>query len=136
MLHNYLRHWDNAYKIKVKTQLSIEMRKFKPKKFIGDFKEHLTPIKEITKYEAAGVKEELKDRKRILESKDLIFFKTDAVAVVLRKLGGLDEFFAAVDKLTKEGYLLVAWEDVSGSSIPLVGGMLGTLYIFQRSKYV
>lgn len=112
------------------------MKRFKPKKFIGDFKEHLTPIKEIAKYEAVGVKEELKDRKRILESKDLVFFKTDALAVVLRKLGGLDEFLVAVDKLTKEGYLLVAWEDVSGSSIPLVGAMLGTLYIFQRSKYV
>ena len=112
------------------------MKRFKPKKFIGDFKEHLTPVKEITKYEAVGVKEELKDRKRILESKDLIFYKTDAVAVVLRKLGGLDEFLAAVDKLTKEGYLLVAWEGVSGSPIPLVGSMLGTLYIFQRSKYV
>lgn len=120
----------------MKTQLSIRMKRFKPKKFIGDFKEHLTPIKEITKYEAVGVKEELKDRKRILESKDLVFFKTDAVAVVLRKLGGLDEFLAAVDKLTKEGYLLVAWEDVRASSIPLVKGMLGTLYIFQRSKYV
>jgi hypothetical protein len=112
------------------------MKRFKPKKFIGDFKEHLTPLKEMTKYEAVGVKEELKDRNRILQSKDLVFYKTDAVAVVLRKLGGLDEFLAAVDKLTKEGYLLVAWEDVSGSSIPLVGGMLGTFYIFQRSKYV
>ena len=112
------------------------MIKFKPKKFIRDFKEDLTPIKEITKNEGAGIKGEAHDQKRILESKDLVFFKTDAVAVVLRKLGGLDEFLAAVDKLTKEGYLLVAWEDVSGSSIPLVGSMLGTLYIFQRSKYV
>ena len=99
-------------------------------------RKHLTPIKEIAKYEAAGIKGESLDQKRILESKDLIFFKTDAVAVVLRKLGGLDEFLAAVDKLTKEGYLLVAWEGVSTSSIPLVGGMLGTFYIFQRSKYV
>ena len=116
------------------------MIKFKPKKFIGDFKEHLTPVKEFTEYEAAGIKGESLDRKRFLESKDLIFYKTDAVAVVLRKLGGFDEFLAAVDKLTKEGYLLVAWEGVSTSSIPvvggLVGGMLGTFYIFQRSKYV
>ncbi len=118
------------------TQPSIRMKKFKPKKFIGDFKEHLTPVKEITKYEAASVKGEVQDLKKILASKNLMFFKTDAVAVVLRKLGGLKEFLTVVDKLTKEGYLLVAWEDVSASSIPLVGGMLGTMYIFQRSKYV
>ena len=112
------------------------MKRFKPKKFIGDFKQHLTPIKNITKYQAASVKAEAQDLKKIFESKDLVFYKTDAVAVVLRKLGGLNEFLAAVDKLTKQGYLLVAWEDISGSSIPLIGGMLGTFYIFQRSKYV
>jgi hypothetical protein len=112
------------------------MRKFRPKKLIGGFKQHLTPIKNITKYQAVGIKGEVQDLKKIFESKDLVFYKTDAVAVVLRKLGGLNEFLVSVDKLTKEGYLLVAWEDISGSSIPLVGGMLGTFYIFQRSKYV
>jgi hypothetical protein len=117
-------------------QLSTRMTTFKPKKFIRTFKKRLRPIKEITKYQTAGVKGELQDLKRILESKELVFFKTDAVAVVLRKLGGLDEFLAAVDKLTKEGYLLVAWEDVSSLPMSLGSGMLGTFYIFQRSKYV
>ena len=42
----------------MKTGLSIRMRKFKPKKFIRDFKEHLTPMKEITTNEASGIKGE------------------------------------------------------------------------------
>lgn len=125
-----------AYRINLGIRASLRMKRFKPKKFIGDFKEHLTPLKEITKYQAAAVKGEVQDLKKIFESKDLVFFKTDAVAVVLRKLGGLDEFLATVDKLTKEGYLLVAWEDVSGLPLPGGSGMLGTFYIFQRSKYI
>jgi hypothetical protein len=123
------------------------MKGFKPEKFIGDLtqkagetieesKEKLAAAKEVTKYQASGVKSELSDLKRIFQSKDIIFYKTDALAVVLRKLGGLDEFLAAVDKLTKEGYLLVAWEDVRSLPWGIGTSMLGTFYIFQRSKYV
>jgi hypothetical protein len=41
-----------------------------------------------------------------------VYFKTEAVAVVIRKLGALDEFLKTVDELTKEGYRMMYQEDV------------------------
>jgi len=40
--------------------------------------------------------------KDVLQSKDVIFFKTDAVAILVRKKGNEKEFFDAFDKITKE----------------------------------
>jgi len=97
--------------------------------------EQIEPLKEIAKVQSSGLKEEVKDLKRIFQSKDLIFYKTDAFAIVLRKLGGLDEFLAACDKLTREGYTLV-WSEIVTLpvAIPLGGKMLGSFYYFQKVK--
>ena len=78
---------------------------------VGEYlREDKGHFKEIFKGLRAGSKDELKNLKEIMDSNELIFYKTESLAVVLRKLGGLHQFLEAFDKLTKEGYLLV-WQE-------------------------
>ncbi len=101
--------------------------------------ERLVPVKEVSKRQLGALKEEARDLKKIFEAKDLVFFKTDEMAVVLRKLGGLDEFLAACNKLTKEGYVMINQEKVETLfEIPIPGFKLplGTFYYFQHVKYI
>jgi len=85
----------------------------------------------IAKFSLAGVKKEGEDIKKVLAKQDLIYLKTDALAVVLRKLGGLDEFLAVFEKLTKEGYLLV-WTEPVTSLLPIGYRLAGNFYYFQK----
>jgi len=89
----------------------------------------------FAKFHLEGAKKEGADIKKALEKKELIYLKTDALAVVLRKLGGLDEFLAVVEKLTKEGYLLV-WTEPVSSILPIGMGLVGNFYYFQRGKLI
>ncbi|MGI0076281.1 MAG: hypothetical protein ACREAU_02595 [Nitrosopumilaceae archaeon] len=89
----------------------------------------------IAKFSLEGVKKEGEDVKKALEKKDLIYLKTDALAVVLRKLGGLDEFLAVFEKLTKEGYLLV-WTEPVTSILPMGFRLAGNFYYFQKGKLI
>jgi hypothetical protein len=101
--------------------------------------ERLLPLKEVGKRQLGALKEEARDLKKIFDSKDLVFFKNDAMAVVLRKLGGFDEFLAACAKLTKEGYRMVNREKVETLfEIPIPGFKLplGTFYYFQHVKFI
>jgi len=50
-------------------------------------------------------------------------------------LGGLDEFLAVFQKLTKEGYLLV-WTEPVTSILPMGSRLVGNFYYFQKGKYV
>ena len=81
------------------------------------------------------MKKEAEDIKKALEKKDLIYLKTDALVVVIRKLGGLDEFLAVFEKLTKEGYLLV-WTEPVSSILPYGTGFVGTFYYLQKGKLI
>ena len=90
-------------------------------------------VGKIGKVYIGGAKEEGKDLKKIMESKDLVFYKSDAFAIVLRKLGGLYQFLDACDALTKEGYTMVNSEDI----LAVVGRVkLGSFYYFQHKKYI
>lgn len=89
----------------------------------------------ISKFHLTNVKKEGEDIKKALQKKELIYLKTDALAVVLRKLGGLDEFLAVFEKLTKEGYLLV-WTEPVTSILPMGFRLAGNFYYFQNQKYV
>ena len=91
--------------------------------------------KMISKFQLGNVKKEAEDIKKALAKKDLIYLKTDTLAVVLRKLGGLDEFLVVFDKLTKEGYLLV-WIEPVTSVLPIGFRLVGNFYYFQRGKFV
>lgn len=113
------------------------------KKFFNSFKKDIdAKVHKVTdkagtmaKFSLEGAKKEGEDIKKALEKKDLMYLKTDALAVVLRKLGGLDEFLAVVDKLTKEGYLLV-WTEPVSSILPFGMGMVGNFYYFQKGKLI
>ncbi|HXV67256.1 MAG TPA: hypothetical protein VD731_08555 [Nitrosopumilaceae archaeon] len=92
-------------------------------------------IKVLSKFHLLNVKKEGEDIRKALAKKDLIYLKTDALAVVLRKLGGLDDFLAVFDKLTKEGYLLV-WTEPVSSFLPIGMGLVGNFYYFQKGKLI
>lgn len=108
---------------------------------IGDLKdsaeENAGIAKELASYQGSNMKSEGQFLKKIFQHKDMLFMKTDASAIVLRKLGGNEEFLELFDKLTKEGYRLVHQESVR--NIPLGFGFnypLGSLYFFQHVKYI
>lgn len=113
------------------------------KKFFKGFKKDIdTKVHEVTdkagtiaKFSLKSVKKEGEDIKKALEKQDLIYLKTDALAVVLRKLGGLDDFLAVFEKLTKEGYLLV-WTEPVTSILPTGFRLAGNFYYFQKGKCV
>lgn len=91
--------------------------------------------KALSKFHLLNVKKEADDIKKAIEKKDLIYLKTDALAVVLRKLGGLDDFLTVFEKLTKEGYLLV-WTEPVSSILPFGMGLVGNFYYFQKGKLI
>ena len=99
-------------------------------------KEDKGHFKEIGKGLGSGSKEEIKDIKKILDSKELIFYKTEAFAVVVRKLGGLYQFLEAFDSLAKAGYVLVWQEPAGGSMVPFAQKIFGSFYYFQNQKYL
>ena len=103
--------------------------------------ENLSEIKDIAKEhgsnQLSNLKSEAEDLKRIFQSKDLIYRKSDAIAIVLRKLGNTDGFLDVVEQLTKEGYRLVHQENVR--DIPVFAGFkysFGSFYYFQNKKYI
>ena len=78
-------------------------------------------------------KKESSDMKEIFESDNLVFYKTEELVVVLRKLGGLYEFLEAFRKLTKEGYTLV-WAEPTKQLPGIANALfnLGAFYYFQN----
>ncbi len=72
--------------------------------------------------------------KEVLQSKDVIFFKTDAVAILVRKKGNEKEFFDAFDKITKEGYRMMFQEKVV--DVPGIKMTLAYVYYFQNRKFI
>ena len=102
---------------------------------VGEYlKEDKGHFKEIGKGFGSGFKGEAKDLKKIMDSNELIFYKTETLAVVLRKLGGLHQFLEAFDKLTKEGYILVWQEAIQPVAIPFTQKLYGSFYYFQKQK--
>jgi len=100
-----------------------------------------------------GVKEKIKDTKgsltdqldylkkdslylkKILQSKKIVYLKTDATAVLVRKKGNEKEFFEEFDKITKEGYKMMLSEEIT-DPIPGIKVILGFVYFFQNKKYI
>ena len=102
---------------------------------VGEYlKEDKGHFKEIGNGFGSGFKGEAKDLKKIMDSNELIFYKTETLAVVLRKLGGLHQFLEAFDKLTKEGYILVWQEAIQPVAIPFTQKLYGSFYYFQKQK--
>jgi len=97
-------------------------------------------VKDTGKDQVGGIKSEFKDIEKLRHYKDLVYYKSDALAIVIRKLGGFDEFLSVVDDLTREGYWMMNSEDIknllSNFGIGLPGASRGTLYYFQNKKYI
>ena len=81
------------------------------------------------------LKTDAKDIKKILETKDVIFKKTDATVILVKKKGELKKFLQVFDSITEEGYELKAKETVT-DPIPKLNVNLAYLYIFQHKKYI
>ena len=95
-------------------------------------------LKNLSETQIKSVKNEAHDLKKILQSKEIIIHKSDSLALVLRKLGGLEDFIEVADSLAKEGYMLVLKEEIRDIPIPAVGMKfpLGVIYYFQRVKFL
>lgn len=97
-------------------------------------------VKDTVNTQKSGIREEFKDIEKLRHYKELIYYKSDALAIVIRKLGGFDEFLMTVEELTKEGYWMMSSEDVKNLAgnfgISLPGPNRGTLYYFQNKKYI
>lgn len=100
-------------------------------------KEYASAAKGLTGDQLENIKSEARDMKKIFQAKEMVYMKTNALAIVLRKLGKTDEFLQIVDKLTREGYRMVHKEVIR--DIPIAGGFsfpMGTFYYFQNIKYI
>jgi hypothetical protein len=101
-------------------------------------KDRLSPIAKSGISQLNVFREEGNDLKKLLSAKEIIIYKTDAIAIMLRKYGGIIEFLDAYDKLIREGYVLDHSEAVeSFFEIPINGikTRLGKLYYFHHRKY-
>lgn len=102
-------------------------------------KERLSPIAKSGISQLSILKEEGNDLKKLLSSKEVIIYKTDAIAIMLRKYGGIIEFLDAYDNLIREGYALDHSEPIESFffEIPINGikTRLGKLYYFHNRKY-
>jgi len=83
----------------------------------------------------AYLKSDIKDVKAILEIKDVVFLKTESIAVLVKRKGELKKFLEEVDMLTKEGYELKAQESIT-DPVPKLNMTLAVLYIFQNKKFI
>jgi len=93
--------------------------------------EKTDPIKSKIGY----LKTDAQDIKKILETKDIIYLKTEAIAILVKKKGELKNFCEVFDSITKEGYELKAKENVT-DPVPKLNVNLAYLYIFQNKKYI
>ena len=128
---------EKASQVKDKAQSVTETMTEKLNDVKDVTQEHLGTAKDLTADQWENIKSEAQDMKKIFQSKDMIYMKTDALAIVLRKLGKTEEFLQIIDKLTKEGYRLVHHEIVR--EIPIAGGFnfpIGSFYFLQRAKYI
>ena len=70
-----------------------------------------------------------------METKDVVYLKTDSIAVLVKRKGELKKFLEAVEMLTKEGYELKAQESIT-EAVPKLNMTLAVLYIFQNKKFI
>ena len=73
--------------------------------------------------------------KKILQSKNIVYIKTDATAILVRKKGNEQEFFEEFDEITKEGFKMMLSEEVT-DPVPGINIILGYIYFFQNKKFI
>ena len=73
----------------------------------------------------------LSDQAKFRNLKIMMYYKTEAIAVVFRKIGEIDEFIKVTDELTKEGYRITHSAELKS---PLHLPQL-MFYIFQNYRF-
>jgi len=90
---------------------------------------------DFIKVVASSRKKDVSFLKEILESKEIVFLKTDSIAILIKKKGESKKFFEAFDKITCEGYELKSQEPIT-DPIPKLNIALGYIFYFQNKKYI
>jgi|SRR3972149_5270912 len=73
--------------------------------------------------------------KEILASPEIVFLKTDSIAILIKRTGESKIFFDEFDKITREGYDLKSQEAII-DPIPKINIVLGYIFYFQNKKYI
>lgn len=77
-----------------------------------------------------------KQVKHLWRSKEIVQLKTDAIAVLWKKRGHEEQFFAEFDKITKEGYHMVLSEAVKAIDAGPIAIQIGSYYYFQHRNFI
>jgi hypothetical protein len=77
-----------------------------------------------------------KQVKKLWRSKETVQLKTDAIAVLWKKRGHEEQFFAEFDKITKEGYQMVLTEAVKAIDAGPIAIQIGSYYYFQHRNFI
>jgi len=73
--------------------------------------------------------------KEIMATTEIVFLKTDAIAILIKRTGESKIFFEEFDKITREGYDLKSQEQII-DPIPKINIALGYIFYFQNKKYI
>ena len=66
-------------------------------------KEKISSKKDSISHKLDYLKSDVNDVKAILKTENVIYLKTDSIAVLVKRKGELKKFLETVDKLTMEG---------------------------------
>ena len=98
-------------------------------------KSKIQGTKDFIKAGARSRKQDISFIKEILEFKEIVYLKTDSIAILIKKKGESKKFFEAFDKITREGYDLKSQEPIT-DPIPKINIALGYIFYFQNKKYI
>ena len=93
-------------------------------------------LKDELKDDKEKVLKHSKRIKKLWQTKEIVKLKTDAIAVLWKKRGREDEFFAEFDKITKEGYQMVVMESVKALDVGPIDMQIGYYYYFQHKDFI
>ncbi len=99
----------------------------------GDIKKEL---KEEVKEDKKLVVGHAKRMRQLWHTKETVQLKTEAIAVLWNKRDSEEKFFAAFDKITKEGYRLVLSEEVKAINAGPISFQIGKYYYFQHRNFI
>jgi len=99
------------------------------------FKNKVQGTSSSIKEQLSDIKKDSKYLKKIIQSKEIVQIKTNAIAILVKKKGHDEEFFKEFDNVTKEGYKMMLSEELT-DPIPGIRVIIGYLYFFQHKKYI
>ena len=98
-------------------------------------KSKLDDTKNFIRERGTATKQDVSFFKEILDLKEIVYSKTDSIAILIKKKGEAKKFFEEFDKITREGYDLKAIEAIT-DPIPKFNIPIGHIFYFQNKKYI